>query len=138
MGAEALGLSTYAQINAMQAQMQQQQPYNYSQLQAAHSVYSGMAHPPDEWEQKRNRAMYEEYKRAAQRQTNPPVILTPPTPKQETTVANEKEILPDISLTRVLKWGVVLIIAMALGKKVWATVGKQVTERLEGAVKELL
>lgn len=52
---------------------------------------------------------------------------------KETTV-NEKELLPDISLTRVLKWAVVLLVAMALGSKVWEKFGAKVTAQLHKAI----
>lgn len=61
-----------------------------------------------------------------------------PTPKTETTMANEKELLPDISIVRVLKWAVVLFIAMGLGKRVWDTFGHKIAAKIESQLKDIL
>lgn len=47
---------------------------------------------------------------------------------------DNKELLPDISLARVIKWGIVLLIAMGLGKKVWAMFGDKLTAKLHTAL----
>ena len=47
------------------------------------------------------------------------------------------EILPDISLTRVFKWALVLIVAMSLGKKVWAMFGEKIEKNLHSALEKL-
>lgn len=126
MGAEALGFSALAQINAMQAQMAQAQ----MQGPGLFNQYSGLSGGS------MADALY------GDKQIKPGKVFYAdkyePLPKQETTVANEKEILPDISITRVLKWGVVLLIAMFLGKRVWENFGGKITERIEHALKEVL
>jgi hypothetical protein len=45
-----------------------------------------------------------------------------------------KDTVPDVSLTRVFKWAVVLIVAMFLGKKVWELFGDKVTKQLSKAL----
>jgi len=53
----------------------------------------------------------------------------------------DKDVLPDISLTRALKWAVVALIALALGERVWRQFGGTLVANLEktitGAAKEL-
>lgn len=44
---------------------------------------------------------------------------------------NCDEVLPDISLTRVFKWAIVLVIAMALGRRVWEMFGPKITAQLD-------
>jgi len=55
---------------------------------------------------------------------------------QESKVANEseKEIIPDISLARVGKWAVVLIVLMALGNRFWTMFGPKVQQQLHKAL----
>lgn len=48
--------------------------------------------------------------------------------------STEKDVIPDISVTRVLKWAVVLLIAMALGKKVWGLFGDKISKQLSQAL----
>jgi hypothetical protein len=62
----------------------------------------------------------------------PVAVVTPPRYLKETTVKDE--ILPDISLTRVFKWAVVLLIAMGLGRKVWAMFGTKIEKQLHKAL----
>lgn len=47
---------------------------------------------------------------------------------------NENEVLPDISLTRVFKWALVLLIAMGLGRRVWDMFGDKLTANLHKAL----
>lgn len=53
---------------------------------------------------------------------------------KEPEVSAPNEVLPDISLTRVLKWAVVLLIALALGKKVWNQFGEKITNQVNKAL----
>lgn len=52
--------------------------------------------------------------------------------KEETKV--DKEILPDISLTRALKWAIVLMIALSLGQRVWKQLGPKIEAQLHKAL----
>lgn len=52
-------------------------------------------------------------------------------------MSNSNDILPDISITRVLKWAFVLLIAMGLGKKVWALFGEKITAQMHKALGDL-
>ena len=47
------------------------------------------------------------------------------------------EILPDISLTRVFKWAIVLVVGMALGKRVWSMFGEKITNNLNKALEHV-
>lgn len=49
-------------------------------------------------------------------------------------MANDNDIIPDISLSRVFKWAVVLIVVMFLGKRVWDMFGDKVTQQLHKAL----
>lgn len=54
---------------------------------------------------------------------------------EETEMPNPTdEVLPDISLTRVFKWALVLLVAMGLGKRVWEMFGDKVTANLHKAL----
>jgi hypothetical protein len=44
------------------------------------------------------------------------------------TKVEEKEILPDVSLTRVFKWALIVLVAVALGEKIWSKLGPQLTD----------
>jgi len=44
------------------------------------------------------------------------------------------ETIPDVSLTRVLKWAIVLVVAMGLGKKVWSMFGDKITAQVHKAI----
>lgn len=61
-----------------------------------------------------------------------PVNLPPRYNLKESPVKDE--ILPDISLSRVFKWAIVLLIALGLGKKVWATFGPKIEAQLHKAL----
>jgi hypothetical protein len=47
---------------------------------------------------------------------------------------NTNELVPDISVTRVIKWAIVLLIAMALGRKVWNQFGEKITNGMNKAL----
>lgn len=54
-----------------------------------------------------------------------------PTHQEKTNVANNTdEAIPDVSLTRVLKWAIVLMIAMALGERFWKQFGPRIADNL--------
>lgn len=131
MVAEALAMNAFAQMSAVQPQMEAQQMHNqmqnaglFNQLGHGQMAQGNYAQPqtigfmPGHYTLEHN------------------VFRSPDT--EETTVSTDKEILPDISIVRVLKWGVVLLIAMFLGKRVWETFGHKIAERVEGALKELV
>lgn len=58
----------------------------------------------------------------------------PAAPTKEPDVATNDSLIPDISLARVLKWAVVLLIAMALGRKVWDQFGDKITKQMHKAL----
>ena len=39
-----------------------------------------------------------------------------------------KELLPDVSLTRVFKWALIVLVAVALGEKIWSKLGPSLTD----------
>lgn len=51
-------------------------------------------------------------------------------------MAIDNEAIPDVSLTRVLKWAVVLVVAMGLGKKFWEMFGQKITSNLHRSLGE--
>lgn len=55
-------------------------------------------------------------------------------PKQKETTMKDDGLLPDISLARVFKWAIVLLIAMGLGQKVWSTFGAKIEKQLHKAL----
>ena len=44
------------------------------------------------------------------------------------------ELLPDISITRAIKWAIVLLIALSLGQKVWDKLGPKISAQLHKAL----
>jgi len=54
--------------------------------------------------------------------------------KQPGEIKVDKDVLPDISLTRALKWAVVALIALALGERVWRQFGGQLVKNLEKTI----
>lgn len=54
--------------------------------------------------------------------------------QEEEIVSNSNDILPDISLTRVFKWAIVLLVAMALGHKIWNQFGDKITKQMHKAL----
>lgn len=138
MGAAAGGLMSAAQCQ-QQAQMQ-----GYGQQMAQlQNAYAGMYSAEAELVRAREKQQIEIEKmkalaKAYQDEMVKPggIIVTDGPPQngkfitKEVEVMGEKEVLPDINLVRVLKWGVVLLVALALGKKVWNTFGSKITEKL--------
>ena len=53
---------------------------------------------------------------------------------KETDMTDKCDAIPDISLTRVFKWAVVLLIAMALGRRVWDMFGDRLTAQMQKAL----
>jgi hypothetical protein len=47
---------------------------------------------------------------------------------KETKVEGERELLPDVSLTRVFKWALIVLVAIALGEKIWSKLGPGLTD----------
>ena len=51
---------------------------------------------------------------------------------QQTAAKDEKvenkELLPDVSLTRVFKWALIVLVAVALGEKIWSKLGPSLTD----------
>lgn len=58
--------------------------------------------------------------------------FVPSKPDKELEVNSET--IPDVSITRVFKWALVLLVAMALGKKVWGLFGDKLTAQLHKAI----
>lgn len=48
----------------------------------------------------------------------------------------EKSFPPDVSITKILKWGVVMIISAILGKKVWDILGDPLAKNLRAIIDE--
>lgn len=46
----------------------------------------------------------------------------------------DNEVIPDISLTRVFKWAIVILIALALGERIWKIFGPKLTEQMHKAL----
>ena len=51
---------------------------------------------------------------------------------EQTNVSND--VIPDVSLSRVFKWAVVLVIAMALGERVWKMFGPKISAQINKAI----
>jgi hypothetical protein len=66
------------------------------------------------------------------------VQLVCPEPKlsQEEKKVSE-QMIPDVSLSRVFKWAIVLVIAMALGRRVWDMFGDKITKGFDTALDHL-
>ena len=76
-------------------------------------------------------ADYEMIKRLQQAQTGQLKVA-----KVEEVKVADIQTIPDVSLTRVLKWAVVLLVAMGLGKRVWALFGDKITAQVHKAIGE--
>jgi hypothetical protein len=54
--------------------------------------------------------------------------------KPKETKVSDSNMLPDISLSRVFKWALVVLIGLALGERVWAKIGPQLLDGLHKAI----
>jgi hypothetical protein len=110
------------------AQMQADAELQRLQMQNSSAYYSAAAMANNSFAAAANRRLYENC--ASPTAESSTIKL----PKETDTVTNDKDVLPDISLTRVLKWAIVLIVAMGLGKRVWDMFGNKISSQLQNAL----